>query len=273
MSIDTAFYRENGYCIARNLLPRESVGAATSGLHALMRDQLALRSLTPAAGSDNAALLADMRGLLAADQEAYLSALRLSSGLMTTHDALLHPRVREAASELGIRLPCFNTGPVLHVMSEALRIPGGYFGQAAHQDFTSTQASLNAIIVWIPLTDIDSGFYPLEVVPGSHKQGIVKGEIKEHYYEISPDAVPDSAFVPVSVARGDVVFASVFTVHRTGLKGREGVRISTSIRYEDAREPTYAARGYPNAYKRSVDRRILHPGFPSAQELEKVFSA
>lgn len=268
-------YNRDGFYIARGLLPEAAVKGCMDELRAVVRAQLARLNLPQAQGDTNADWLADCKALFAKDMQAYLASLRVGNNLLSLHDLLRHPNIERVVRALGVRLPCLNTGPMINILSNDLRVPGGYFGQGVHQDFSSTQASLNGVTVWVALSDVGEDFFPLEVIPRSHMAGLLPGKVmeKEHYYAVDPASWREEEFVRLSVKSGDVVFFTMFTVHRSGIHGHEGVRLAASVRYEDALEPTYIARGYPNAYKRVVEREILHPGFPTPEELKTVFGA
>lgn len=166
-------------------------------------------------------------------------------------EMFLNANVGRAIYDLGLNSPFLISQPVLHVMSPDLRIPNGYYGTAAHQDWSSTQGSLDCVTVWIALTDIGVGNFPLEVMPGSHKQGLRDGKLNGSVLEIECD---DKDFIPLECKAGDVVIMSGFLIHRTG-KG-DGFRIAVSQRFDNADEPTFIERGYPCAQKRVVDREI-----------------
>jgi len=154
--------------------------------------------------------------------------------------------------------------PVLHVMSDELRIPNGYNGTAPHQDWSSMQGSLDAVTIWVPLTETKNNF-PLEAIRGSHKAGLLDGEFNGSVLEVAVDA---GDFVAIDCEPGDVVFMSSFLVHRTGA-GSDGLRIAASMRFDNAAEPTFIERGYPCAQKRVVDREIRWK--PTVEQVREIF--
>ena len=155
--------------------------------------------------------------------------------------------------------------PVLHVMSPALRIPDGYYGTAAHQDWPSTQGSLDCVTVWIALTDAGAGNFPLEVIPGSHKRGLLDGKMNGSVLEVEAE---DKDFVSLECKAGDVIFMSGFLIHRTG-KGA-GFRVAVSQRFDNAAESTFIERGYPCAQKRVVDREIKWK--PTVEQVKAIYA-
>lgn len=165
------------------------------------------------------------------------------------------------------------TGPVVHIMSKDLMIPGGYYGLPPHQDYPSMQGSLDSLIAWVPLVNIDKDFYPLEIIPRSNNEGMLPGKMTEKYYEIDPLLYKNDDFISVEVEVGDVVLMSSFTVHRSGTNGRaDDVRIACSIRFDNVEEESFIKRTYPTVYKRTVDRILLEEGFPTKDQVRNIFS-
>lgn len=219
MSEELETLRRDGFCIARGLLPRADVTATLESVHRTIRDQLREIGVT-AAGDD---LHAALRALHAADIERYKRVLGALWRKADVSGLMRHPALfgflREAFGWRDVFLP---GGEVALLMAADLKIPGGYFGLGAHQDFPSVQGSLDGVVAWIPLTDVDRDGWPVEVIPGSHRRGLIT-EVDEtrNGWEIRPEALDDADWRPVEVKAGDVVFLSVFTVHRSR---REAIR-------------------------------------------------
>jgi len=185
-----------------------------------------------------------------------------------------HPRLfefmREALGWEDVFLP---GGDVVFIMAADLEIPGGYFGLDAHQDFPSVQGSLDALVAWIPLSDVDRRGYPIELVAGSHRRGLIT-EVDETAtgWNIRAEQLLQAKWQPIVVSAGDVVFMSVFTIHRSVLIADPGrLRIALSTRFDNAAEPTFIARAYPTAYKRQVHRDQYVPDFPTAEQIRQLF--
>ena len=75
----------------------------------------------------------------------------------------------------------------------------------AHQDWASTQGSLETNTVWIPLTNTKNNF-PLEVIPGSHKLGLLDGKENGSVLEVECDG----EFKSIDAEFGDAVQMSGF---------------------------------------------------------------
>jgi len=257
----------DGFTVARGLLPTALTATACQSVLRSVAHQLGVIDLS-APGDLHAAL----RMLHGADIERYkrtLGALwRKADIAQVMHHAEVTGFLRRAFGWEDMFLP---GGDVLLLMAEDLKIPGGYFGLGAHQDFPSVQGSLDGLVVWIPLTDVDRDAFPLEVVPGSHRRGLIT-EVEQtlNGWQIPASAFAEEDFVPVQVKAGDVVFMSYFTAHRSGLRG-DRLRIALSTRYDNADEASFVARTYPTAYQRSVHREQYVPGFPGPDDLVRIW--
>lgn len=129
------------------------------------------------------------------------------------------------------------------------------FWAGAYQDFPSVQGSLDGFVIWIPLVDIDENRFPLEVILGSHKNGILPSfENNGSAWEVKPECYEESDFIPAVCEVGDVVFMSNLTVHRSSQKGDDRLRLARSTRYDNTDEKSFIQRCYPSAYIRSVSR-------------------
>lgn len=262
-------YFEFGFCTAKNLLPKNLAEIALDEFHTLIKLQLArFESQTEFSQRD---LYSNMQSLLKKDSSAYLGALRRGAKLASLNRYLHHSNIVDFVKQLGIELPTVPAEPVLHISSEKLQIPGGYFGFETHQDWPSIQGSLDCIIAWAPLTPVNSKNFPMQMIPKSHKRGLIEGTITANVYQIDPTTFNEDDFVDTIAEPGDVIFMSCWTLHRTGIKNCEGLRISTSMRWENAMEPTFIARNYPSAYKLSVTRDFITPGFPNQEIVGSIF--
>lgn len=267
---DLESLRRDGFVRARGLLPVADVSAALDSIHRTILDQLRVVG-APTAGLD---LHAGLRALHAADIERYKKVLGALwrkgdvSGLMR-HPALF-AYLRETFGWRDVFLP---GGDVALLMAADLKIPGGYFGLGAHQDFPSVQGSLNGVVAWIPLTPVDRDGWPVEVVPGSHRRGLITNvDETRNGWEIRPEALEGADWLPIEADVGDVVFLSVFTAHRSRQEGDPmRLRLALSTRFDDASEPTFVERAYPTAYQRSVHRDQYVADFPSADQIRALF--
>lgn len=135
------------------------------------------------------------------------------------------------------------------------------------------QGSLDGVVLWIPLVDIDQDSYPVECVPGSHKLGLLDTVPHPATPMVSDERIRDEDYIPLLAKRGDLVVLSGFLVHRTGERGDDRVRVAMSLRYNNAAEPTYAAHGYPTPYKYDYQLELLFENFPAENEVRELYAA
>ncbi len=213
-----------------------------------------------------------MRMLHSQNQQIYLQSLKLWAKLFSLQALIMHESIVAITKSFGIERAIFQTSPVVHVMAGDLKITDGYHGVGAHQDWPALQSGLDTITIWFPFMNVDRNNYPVELIPGSHRQGLFPGKSAQNIYAVDPDSYNENDFIPMEVNQGDVLFMSNFILHRTSLLGDRGFRIAGSARYENACEKTFIERNYPSAQKRIIERELLNPSFPNKALLEEVYS-
>jgi Phytanoyl-CoA dioxygenase (PhyH) len=266
-----AQYKEHGYTIARGIVPVAAVDRVFSDMHRLAVQQLDRFGLPVSGGDSPEAVHRDLQSLFNKDLRAYLATLTLCAKLTSLYDLYMHPGIRAFVSAIGIDFPVFQTAPVLHLMSHALKVPNGYQGFGAHQDWPTLQGGLDTVTIWIPFVDVDRDLFTMDVIPGSHKGGLYPYKRRDHIFEVDPEYYDPGDFRPIEACRGDVVFMTSFSIHRSSTHGDNRLRVSTSMRYENAAEPYFIERNYPFAHKRSVIPELITPNFPSPQQVLEVF--
>lgn len=257
------FYNANGYYVAKSVFDKSKIQNVLQSIDLLFSQQLA---------NSQDSVFKNMKTLFDTDLTKYLKVAGALSRSYEVQELLLSRKITELLSALNMTKLLVPTAPVVHIMSQDLMVPNGYYGLPPHQDYPSMQGSLDSLIAWVPLVDIDKNLYPLEIIPKSNLEGMLPGTMNEKYYEIDPALYKNEDFIPVEVEVGDVVLMSSFTVHRSGTNGRKNdVRLACSIRFDNAEEQHFVKRTYPTVYRRSVDRVILEEGFPTKEQVRKIF--
>jgi len=153
-----------------------------------------------------------------------------------------------------------------------LKIPGGYHKSPPHQDWRSMQGSLDSVVIWVPLTDIDFDGHPVEFAPGSHKLGLLETQPHPATPEVIDHRIKDEHFTPAFAKVGDAVVFSSFTVHRSREKGDDTrLRMAVSFRYNNIMEHTFIERGYPNPYSYKYRLDVMYPEFDTGAGVKKIF--
>lgn len=269
--LDRQTFLREGYLVLRGVLDPAALQAINDDIGRLFELQLRRLGLPVDPGGSREAFQANAARLLAVDVKAYIDTARLTQMLPAAHTLMASDAILDVVRGLGLDFPVISTRLSNHIMSDVLRIPGGYHKSPAHQDWRSMQGSLDSVVLWAPTTPVTTSSYALEVVPGSHLLGLL--DTAEHIMTPTVDdpRITDDAYVPLAMQPGDVVVFSSFLVHRTGETGDGLVRIAFSARYNNALEPTYIGHGYHTPYTYGYRKDLMVPGFPTREDLATVF--
>ncbi len=265
-------YAKDGFCHIPNFFPLAEIQQIYDDEMELFAYQMRRYGLPEADWRDPDGLQRNLVALFNTDMQAYLGAARQSQLLPSIHNMTTSPRVVELLHSLGMETPVVSTKPVCHYTTEALKIPGGYNRTPPHQDWRSMQGSLDGVVLWIPLIDIDELSYPVEIIPGSHNLGLTKTVPHVSTPMVKDERVNDDDFIAAYPKRGDLVVLSGFLVHRTSDSGDERVRVAMSLRYNNAAEPSYIGHGFPTPYKYSYQLELLFEDFPAENQVRDMFS-
>jgi ectoine hydroxylase-related dioxygenase (phytanoyl-CoA dioxygenase family) len=146
-----------------------------------------------------------------------------------------------------------------------------YWRVSAHQDWRSMQGSLDAVVVWVPLVNVDRALGALEVAPDSHRRGLIANRVVDSFGLV--DDVDPSGFLSIEAEKGDALFFSSFLVHRSGTNVTESIRWSCHFRYNNLDETTFVQRGYPHPYVYKPQDELLTPDFPQPAQISQVFGS
>ncbi len=216
---------------------------------------------------------ANLISLFGVSVEAYRAALRQCQRLPALNALAVSPPLLKLLRELGLSEPVLASGPSCHFMTDDLCHAGGVDKAPPHQDWRTMQGSLDGCVIWLPLTAIDAASYPLEVVPGSHRQGLLDTVPHPVTPAVNDTGVRDEDYVPVMVEPGDVVAFSGFLVHRTGAQGDQRIRLALSLRYNNLVEPSFIERGYKTPHEPGCQLELMVENFPTAKQVQAIYTS
>jgi ectoine hydroxylase-related dioxygenase (phytanoyl-CoA dioxygenase family) len=263
-------FNRDGYVVVPNVISGDALAAVMTECRAIFRLQMKRHGVAEAS-CDAAGFDSALARLFAASMASYLGAARLTQYLPSLHRLGVDTPLLDLMRRIGIERPVISTRPVMHIVSDALVVPDGYHRTPPHQDWRSVQGSLDAVTAWLPLVPVASGRNTLEVIPGSHRLGLLPAVPHPFGTEVEAERIDETAFVPVQASPGDVVLFSMFLVHRTGAGRGEAARWAASFRYNNLDEPSFVDRDYPNPYIYKPRDDLLFDGFPTASDLRRVF--
>ena len=191
--------------------------------------------------------------------------------LISLHKLSLTNNITEMLTELGLKTPVISTRPVLYFNHPKLAKRKVFHKVEAHQDWGSMQGSLNAIVVWVPLINVDINLGALEILPKSHLMGLKTDHFDNGFRMVSLSEEENKAFVPIEANAGDVLIFSSFLIHQSGENSSNRPRWSCHFRYNDLDESTFINRKYPHAYVYKPVDEVITKDFPKVKDLLKIY--
>jgi phytanoyl-CoA hydroxylase len=270
--IDVNAYKENGYLLVKGFFRRPEIEAIRAEAKQVFIAQMRRLGIVRDADVSEAAFERAMIELFEADLQCFTNCGKQAQHLISLHRLSLDERVIRAIVALGLEVPNVSTRPVLYFNSRRLAKKEVYWRLSLHQDWRSMQGSLDAIVVWVPLVDIDRALGALEIIPGSHKLGLLQAEMSDGYGHIE-EPVSQSEAVPVEVEAGDALFFSAFLLHQSGTSVGDSIRWSCHFRYNNLREPSFIDRGFPHPYIYKPQEELITSHFPTRSQVADIFRA
>jgi len=161
----------------------------------------------------------------------------------------------EFCKQIKVQYPIFCGPLVTHYTSRDST--GNGYGLPFHQDYASMGGSLNSLVLWSNLKDINSSSeHSINVASGMHEEGLLPGTETQEGYVLERQKFGE-AEKTITLKAGDILIMSAFTPHRTHF-GNENktYKLSLSIRLDDLNSSEWENSNYRSAYSTSVDRSL-----------------
>jgi ectoine hydroxylase-related dioxygenase (phytanoyl-CoA dioxygenase family) len=201
-----------------------------------------------------------------------------NTGVTVQHSLSLHrfavsEKITDLLKEVGIEQPVIGARPAMQFNSRFLSKDGSkHWKLDAHQDWRTGQGSLDSTVIWFPMVDAGADLGALQVIPRSHKTGLLESSTSGYQGGITAD-LKDEDFIQTEFQVGDLLIFSAFLVHQSGNNITRNIRWSVQLRFNNLAEPTFIERGYPMAYIYKPEAELVTPNFPSVEQLETVFAS
>jgi phytanoyl-CoA hydroxylase len=270
--IDVNDYRENGFVLAKGFFPPEEVEQIYADAREVFTLQMRRLGIVASRAPSESEFEAGMFKLFEADLQTFTNCGKQAQHLISLHRLSLDQRIVSALKDLGLEFPNISTRPLLYFNAERLAKKEVYWRLDVHQDWRSMQGSLDSVVVWLPLIDIDKTLGALQLYPGSHKWGLLEAEIVDGYGHLRSD-LDKAKLLSAEVERGDALFFSSLLVHQSGTNVSPSIRWSCHFRYNNLSEPTFIERGFPHPYLYKPQSDLITPNFPSPTEVRKIFDS
>ena len=191
--------------------------------------------------------------------------------LISLHALSLHKKIIELLHHIGLTSPVISTRPVLYFNHRKLSRQKIYYKVDAHQDWRSMQGSLNSVVIWLPLVDINKELGALEILPGSHLQGLRTDHIDNGFGMVVLSENEKSKLMSVEVQKGDALLFSSFLIHQSGENITNSPRWSCHFRYNDLDESSFITRKYSHPYIYKPIEELITPNFPATDDIIRAF--
>lgn len=154
-------------------------------------------------------------------------------------DFIRHTKVLDLAEQfVGGEILC---SPIQHTRATLPHAQTSYEPTPWHQDAATCWPDADPyqmLSIWIPLVDVtlDSGC--LELMPGSHRLGVLPHTITAFGPRVADESLPRIEPVAVPLPAGGAVLFQNRVVHRARANRNDTVRWAMDLRYHDAYQPT-----------------------------------
>ena len=268
--IDRQSYNTNGYLLLRRFFDVGEIDRIRDDARQVFTPQMRRLGLVGASEVSDEQFERGMYELFEADLQAFTNCGKHAQHLISLHRLSLDRRIVSLLGELGLAFPNVCTRPVLYFNSPRLAKREVYHRLEPHQDWRSMQGSLDSVVLWVPLVRIDRDLGALEVIPGSHRRGLLPSNMEDGYGRLAT-AVDTAAFLPIEVEKGDALVFSTFLVHQSGTNVTSAIRWSCHFRYNNLCERTFVERGFPHPYIYKPAEELITPRFPDAAQVDAIF--
>ena len=205
------FYQEQGYLVIPNLIePTVVADLRESVLDVLEANGVSRAQL------DHASSTAD----------------KLRQNPQYLKDSLLDELINgDASMALASRL--IGGRAVRYLPFTAVKAGGGGGQFHFHQDnnYTQHDPALGSINIWVALVDMTPENGCLQMVPGSHKAGVIAWENAGDGDTHRKVAVDPKTFLPLRMRAGDAVAFTRLTVHGSGPNYTDHARVAYGLQY------------------------------------------
>lgn len=229
---------ENGFYIYRNFFSREYIEAVKHKAQDIFEIQFNKFGYT-------GTFQENIIRLFNEEESTFINCGKIiQQGLFELYKLPLEDKLTNELQSLGLEFPAMCTRPVMFFNHPKLAKHITYYKTPPHQDWSSMEASMDSLVVWVPLVDTNKENGSILIYPGSHKKGILPYASNNGFAEVEFEGNP----IQPDVNAGDIVIFSTLLVHESGDILNDTIRWSCHFRYTNMLDDNYIQRGFPNPY-------------------------
>ena len=274
MNKDIEFYKKNGYLFLKDFFSKEDIKKVLDDAKKVfLRQFIEKKYLSKCTLEDisDESFNDFLYRLFDEDMECFSNSGKQIQHLISLHLLSLKNNVMDLLKETGLETPIISTRPVLYFNHPKLAKHKVFHTVDAHQDWRSMQGSLNSVVIWIPLVDINRNLGALEILPGSHLDGLKTDHVDNGFGMVGLSKDEEEKLISIEIKTGDALLFSSFLIHQSGNNVTNKPRWSCHFRYNDLEDNTFVNRKYAHPYIYKPSEELITKDFPSKEELLKIF--
>lgn len=206
------------------------------------------------------------------NKEGYIGCMRVIQKIPSIYSLSTSKKILNTLRKIGLKEPIVSQEPLTMLNNKNTSRKVSDWKTPSHQDWRSRQGSLNSVVVWIGLVDITPDIGPVQIIPESHKRGLIPAEKDEWFMKIKESYLKEEDFLSVPIEAGDAIIFSQLLVHRSGNNISNKFRYSLQYRYDDLLETSYLKRNYPNSRGSLPSTKLITPNFPKKEDIKEIFT-
>ena len=274
MNNDLEYYKKNGYLFLKDFFSKQDIKKVIDEAKGIFLRQFIEKKYLSKCNLED---ISDetfndfLYKLFDEDIECLSNSGKQIQHLISLHTLSLQNTVIDLLKEMGLESPIISTRPVLYFNHPKLAKQKVFHTVDTHQDWRSMQGSLNSVVIWIPLVDINKDLGALEILPGSHLDGLRTDHVENGFGMVDLSKGEEDKLISIEIKTGDVLLFSSFLIHRSGINITDKPRWSCHFRYNDLEDATFINRKYAHPYLYKPSEELITKDFPSKEELLKIF--
>ena len=253
----TAF-QDNGFYLVEKCFSEQDLYDVLSSVHKLFIQQMDLIGFVYEIDEKKLLKANSLFEFYNDHQDKYLASLRAAQRLLSVYKIAVNEKVVDVLKKIGLKNPNFNVRPIFTMKNQNTAQSFANWKIPPHQDYRSMQGSLNSVVLWIPLIDVTVQNGAVEVIVGSHKEGLFP-TVEDEWYRHIEDKNLSGEFVSVPMKAGSALFFSSFLIHQSGNNISDEFRYSLEVRFDDFSEDSYIEESYISPYNTPIaDQNLVN---------------
>jgi hypothetical protein len=132
-----------------------------------------------------------------------------------------------------------------------------------HQDYSSQLRSLNGVVFWSPLVEINNTLGPVKILVGSHREGLLPVYSDNSPYGLvlqnEKKIIKKYQILYPLTKPGDLILMDYLTVHSSGKNLSNNILWSMQFRFFDYLEPSGILHGWKGNSLNNINFKNIHP--------------